>query len=141
MRPFVVKEVISPEERRVFEPVVVRRVISPETSRVLTDMLRQVVEDGGGKPAQVPGYHMAGKTGTADIPQAGGYTSKGTIAGFCGYGPVEDPKFAILIKIDQPKDTPWAGEVAAPIFKSLAQQLLVYLKIPPSDVTFAQKSN
>lgn len=141
MRPFVVKEVMGPEERRVFEPVVVRRVISSETSRVLTDMLRQVVEDGGGKPAQVSGYHLAGKTGTADIPQAGGYTQKGTIAGFCGYGPIEDPKFAILIKIDQPKDTPWAGEVAAPIFKSLAQQLLVYLKIPPSDVTFAQKRN
>ena len=141
MRPYVVKEVVSPKEKHTIEPVVVRRVISSETSRVMTDMLRQVVEDGGGKPAQVPGYHLAGKTGTADIPQAGGYTSKGTIAGFCGYGPVEDPKFAILIKIDQPKDTPWAGEVAAPIFKSLAQQLLVYLKIPPSDVTFAQKSN
>jgi len=141
MRPYVVKEAISPKERHVFEPVVVRRVISVETSRTMTDMLRQVVEEGGGKLAEVPGYHLAGKTGTADIPQAGGYTSKGTIAGFVGYGPVEDPRFAILVKIDQPKDTPWAGEVAAPIFKSIAQQLLTYMKIPPASAAVAQQRN
>ncbi len=141
MRPYVVKEAISAKERYAFEPVVVRRVISAQTSRTITDILRQVVEDGGGKLAQVPGYHLAGKTGTADIPQAGGYTSKGTIAGFCGYGPVEDPKFTILVKIDQPKDTPWAGEVAAPIFRSIAQQLLTYMKIPPASAAIAQQRN
>ena len=138
MRPLVVKEVIGPKERFTYEPVVVRRVISPDTAHVLTDLLRQVIEDGGGKLAEVPGYNMAGKTGTAEIPQQYGYDYGGTIAGFCGFGPVEDPRFVILIKIDRPQDSPWAGEVAAPVFKSIAQQLLVYLKIPPTEVALVQ---
>ena len=134
MKPYVVKEVAAPQ-RRVYNPTVVRQVISPETSRTLTDMLVSVVEstDGGQiRLAKVPGYLFAGKTGTAEIPGVGGYTSGETIASFIGFGPADDPRFVVLVKIDAPKDTPWGETAAAPVFKNVAGQLLTYYRVPPA---------
>ncbi|MDP2935420.1 MAG: penicillin-binding transpeptidase domain-containing protein, partial [Dehalococcoidia bacterium] len=72
-----------------------------------------------------------GKTGTAQALGATGY-SNATIASFIGFGPIEDPRFIILIKIDEPKDDPWGSVVASPIYRSMAEQMLVYLRVPPS---------
>jgi cell division protein FtsI/penicillin-binding protein 2 len=141
MRPYVVSEVQGPTENRRFEPVMVRQVISPETARTVTEMMNAVVEKGENKMAVVPGYHVAGKTGTAQISSGGGYTSETTIASFAGFGPLDHPRFTILIKIDEPKDSPWGGMVASPIFRSIAEQLFVYMNIPPSDPGVLGKTN
>ena len=136
MRPYLVEKIVSPSGVRVFRPVEVRRVLSPETSRTMSGMLKKVVEEGLTKLAMVSGYDMAGKTGTAQAIGVGGYSGS-TIASFVGFGPVEDPRFIILIKIDEPKDQPWGSVVASPIFRSMAQQMLVYMRVPPSSAVAA----
>ncbi len=136
MRPYLVEKVVGPTGVRVFRPVEVRRVLSPETARTLSGMLKKVVDEGLTKLARVPGYDMAGKTGTAQAMGVGGYSGQ-TIASFIGFGPLEDPRFIILVKIDEPKDDPWGSTVASPIFRSMAEQMLVYLRVPPSGTMVA----
>lgn len=134
MKPFVVREIIGPSTRRTFTPVVVRQVIRADTARTLTDMLVEVVETvEGGQPrlSKVVGYRLAGKTGTAEIPTDQGYAPNVTVASFAGFGPADSPRFVILVKIDRPKDTPWGETVAAPVFRNIARELLVYYRIPP----------
>ena len=139
MRPYLVKEVVTDSERRTFQPVVVRRVVSEETSRLMRDMLNAAAEKGESKLAIVPGYHISGKTGTASISETGGYSSQDTIASFIGFAPVDNPKFIILVKIDEPKDEPWGSLVASPVFSSLSQQILIYLRVPPTEPNLVGK--
>jgi cell division protein FtsI/penicillin-binding protein 2 len=75
---------------------------------------------------------MAGKTGTAQVPTATGYSDDATIASFLGFGPADSPRFVILVQVDEPKDSPWGETVAAPVFGALARQLVRYYQIPPS---------
>ena len=126
MRPYIVKEVAGPDGARLFEPVVVRRAVSEETSQTLVEMMRAVVDGVPGHLAQVPGYQVGGKTGTTTF-----VGRSDTIASFVGFAPAEDPRFVMLVKIDSPKDSPWGGVVAAPIFSDLAPQLLIYLGAQP----------
>ncbi len=126
MRPYIVKEVAGPDGGRLFEPVVVRRAVSEETSQTLVEMMRAVVDGVPGHLAQVPGYQVGGKTGTTTFVDR-----SDTIASFVGFAPAEDPRFTMLIKIDSPKDSPWGGVVAAPIFSNLAPELLTYLGARP----------
>ncbi|MGD2147649.1 MAG: penicillin-binding transpeptidase domain-containing protein, partial [Anaerolineae bacterium] len=132
LRPHVVgRRIASDGTVSVFQPVVEEQVISPETAQLLTEMLVQVVEEGA-TLAQVEGYRVGGKTGTAQIPVPGGYAREGTIATFIGFGPVPDPEMVILVKLDRPKASPWASRTAAPSFARLAARLFVVLGIPPS---------
>jgi Penicillin binding protein transpeptidase domain len=78
----------------------------------------------------VPGYYVAGKTGTASIPVAGGYDPTQTIASFVGVVPAKDPQFVVLVKIDRPQDEPWGSLIAKPAFGLVAQELARYLKVP-----------
>lgn len=133
MRPYVVKEVVGENERRTFQPVVVRQVIREETAAKLRTMMNAAAEKGESKAAIVPGYHIGGKTGTASISAQGGYTSKGTIASFVGFAPLDDPKFVILVKIDEPQNSPWGSLVASPVFSSLTRQILAYMQVPPAE--------
>jgi len=111
------------------------RVISPSTSTKITEMLVSTVENGFGSTAKIPGYHIAGKTGTAQIPWSKlgisrpGYSDQ-TIQGFAGYAPAFDPEFVILVKVDEPQ-TRSAEVSAAPLFKEVAEYILEYKKIPP----------
>ena len=111
------------------------RIISPETSNLVTEMLVSTVEQGFGSTAKIPGYYVAGKTGTAQIPWSKfgisrlGYSDR-TIQGFTGYAPAFDPEFVILVKIDEPQ-TRSAEVSAAPLFKEIAEYVLEYKKIPP----------
>lgn len=116
------------------EPKVIRQVISSRTSVLLGGMLVSVVENGHGKRAGVPGYFVAGKTGTAQVPKkdGGGYETDVTIGSFVGFAPVEDPKFVMLTKMDHPRSTIWAEATAAPLFGEIAKYVLNYLKVPPS---------
>ncbi|MBU4481015.1 penicillin-binding protein 2 [Patescibacteria group bacterium] len=107
-------------------------IISQKTASQLTAMLVNVVENGYGKKAKVPGYYIAGKTGTAQVPYENkrGYEPDKTIQSFVGFGPAFEPKFLILIKLDNPK-TRTAEYSAAPIFGDLAKYIIDYLEIPP----------
>jgi cell division protein FtsI (penicillin-binding protein 3) len=136
MRPFVVSEVRTPAGKTVarFEPVVRRRPISVETARVMTDILRGVVLPGGtGTLAAVPGYDVAGKTGTAQKadPLTGGYSATRTVSSFAGFLPADDPKLCILVMVDEPRTVHWGGTVAAPVFQRIAAQAVRHLGILP----------
>lgn len=133
MRPYIVQEIDGLEGRRVFEPVVVRQTISERTSRTMVEMLNAVVDGVPYHRAQVRGYHVGGKTGTTLVSIPTGYALDSTLASFVGFAPVEDPAFIMLVKIDQPKDDPLGGIVAAPVFGRLAPQILYYLNIPPAE--------
>lgn len=123
MRPYVVARQIRPDgsvlESR---PVVRGQPISPETARAVSEILAQAVEQYMPQAA-VPGYRVAGKTGTAQIPVPGGYDPRGTIASFVGYGPVEAPRLLILVRLDRPRTSPWASQTAAVVFQRLAVRL------------------
>ncbi|MBI2252720.1 MAG: serine hydrolase [Armatimonadetes bacterium] len=132
-RPHIVKAIISPNGETVkeFKPQLIRQVISFKTSLEMAEILKQVVEKGTGKKAQIPGYLVAGKTGTAQKCDRGVYVNN-YIASFLGFFPVDEPRFAILVKIEEPQGIIWGGYVAAPVFKSIAQELLWHYGIPPS---------
>lgn len=136
MKPRIVDKVISYDgtEEQV-SPAEVRRVISKRAAFEISEMLKSVVIKGHGKKAGVPGYAVGGKTGTAQVTSAGtrGYEEGKTIGSFVGFAPVHDPKFVILVKIENPKDVIWAESSAAPTFGELMKFLLEYYKIEPTE--------
>ncbi len=111
------------------------RIISPATSSLMTDMLVSTVDEGFGNPAKVSGYHVAGKTGTAQVAWSKlgvnrrGYAPGATVQGFAGYAPAYEPEFVIVIKLDSPR-TRSAGVSAAPVFREIAEYIFEYKKIP-----------
>lgn len=134
MQPHVVAEVRQANgETDVTTPQEVRQVVSPATAERLSAMMVSVIENGVATLARVPGYYLAGKTGTAQVPdERGKYSPDRKIISFVGYGPVEDPEFSILIKLDNPAGLSFASGTAAPMFRNLAEKLLKYYQIPPS---------
>jgi cell division protein FtsI/penicillin-binding protein 2 len=112
----------------------VRQVISKESAWQASLMLESNIQNGHGKLADVPGYRVGGKTGTAQIPdrENGGYIEGATIGTFAGFAPVDDPAFVIVVIIDHPRDTEWAAGTAAPVFGELAKFLLNYFSIEPT---------
>jgi cell division protein FtsI (penicillin-binding protein 3)/stage V sporulation protein D (sporulation-specific penicillin-binding protein) len=109
-----------------------RRVLSKTVSAQMMAMLRDVVsaEGGTGAAAAVPGYTVAGKTGTAAKPVPGGYSTSRYVASFVGIVPAKDPRLVVLVSVDEPS-TIWGGVVAAPAFAEIARQSLVELEIAP----------
>lgn len=131
MKPYIVDE-IRYEDGRVdkTEPTVIRRVIETRAAALTRAMLVSVVDNGQAKRAQVPGYLVGGKTGTAQISGAGGYTLE-TNQSFVGFAPAEDPAFVMLVKFEKP-NKPYADSTTAPLFSTLAKFVLQYYSIPPS---------
>jgi cell division protein FtsI (penicillin-binding protein 3) len=139
MRPYVVDRIIDQKGQVVqsFQPKAIRRVISPETSREVIHIMKQVVAPGGtGTLAALPGYGVAGKTGTAQKidPLLKTYADKRYVSSFMGFVPADDARLAILVVIDEPKGTPYGGVVAAPVFRKIAEETLRSLGIPPRKV-------
>jgi cell division protein FtsI/penicillin-binding protein 2 len=132
MRPYIVAEIDGPEGTRKFDPVVVRHPISPEAAATMKKMLNDVVDGVPTHGAKVKGYNVGGKTGTTLVSIPTGYDLNSTIASFVGFAPVENPAFIMLVKIDQPKDDPLGGIVAAPVFGRLAPKILAYLNVKPT---------
>ncbi|MBI2607493.1 MAG: penicillin-binding protein 2 [Candidatus Doudnabacteria bacterium] len=134
MKPYIVDRMVHPDEtvEQTF-PEQVREVISPKTAATVSAMMVNVVENGHGKRAAVPGYYIAGKTGTAQVAYQDriGYDPSKTIGSFVGFGPVDNPKFLMLVRIDNPKDVKFAESTAAPAFGEIASFILNYLQIPP----------
>jgi cell division protein FtsI (penicillin-binding protein 3) len=109
-----------------------RRIMSVGTAHAVRHMLRQVVEEGTGTTAQVPGYRIAGKTGTAAKPdERGGYSNYKYVASFVGFVPVKNPRLVILVTVDEPKGAIWGGVVAAPAFAEIAKFTTQYLEVAP----------
>ncbi|MFH1657390.1 MAG: penicillin-binding protein 2 [bacterium] len=110
-------------------------VISPETARKVTEMLVSVIENGFSKAARIPGYYIAGKTGTSQVSYSAlginqaGYSEK-TIQSFIGYAPAFDPRFLMLVKLDNPQ-TRTAEYSAMPVWRDLAKYIIDYYQIPP----------
>lgn len=145
MQPYVVEQLIRNDQVATVKQVAVRQVISEKTTRVLTEMMVQVVEKSA-TLAQVKGYRIAGKTGTAQTPIVGGYDPNLTIASFIGFAPADDPRFVVLVRLDKPIQSPYGALTAAPTFAHVAQILFTQLAIPPdqarqSSVAQAVRSN
>jgi cell division protein FtsI (penicillin-binding protein 3) len=114
------------------KPVARHRIVTRRIAGELTSMLQNVVLDGTGTLAQIPGYHVAGKTGTAAKPDPqGGYSNSKYVASFVGFAPATRPRIVVLVAVDEPQGAIWGGVVAAPAFKEIAQQTLQYLSAPP----------
>ena len=133
MQPRVVHQVIDGNTVIQARPANLGRPISAETAREVTDMMVAVVRDGLDGKASVPGYTIAGKTGTAQIPTPIGYEEGTSIVTFVGFFPADDPQVIVLIKLDRPTDY-WGSQVAAPAFQRLAERLVLLLEIPTDDV-------
>lgn len=136
VRPHVVDTMVFKGKVVKADDLPIRRVISARAAGQVADMMVEVVEQGS-FAARVPGYTVAGKTGTAQVAIAGGYSLTETIHSFVGFMPAEDPVFVALVKLDVPKTHPWADATAAPTFAKLANELLRIWHIPPPQV--AQK--
>jgi cell division protein FtsI (penicillin-binding protein 3) len=137
MKPYVVSEVRDPKSRPLKEilPQVRRRVVSPATARTLTNILEGVVTNGTGTKAAIPGFRVAGKTGTAQKvdPRTGAYSSALSIGSFVGFVPADAPRLAIIVVIDEPQGEAWGGVVAAPVFRRVGEQVLTYLGVSRDD--------
>jgi len=137
MQPRLVRSTMDPDgrEERRFEPRAVRQVISPETARTLTGILVRVVESGTGHFAAIPGYAVGGKTGTAQKldPATGRYSRAPGVLSFVGFAPADDPRFAMLVMLDEPKNEKWGSEAAAPVFNAIGREILRYLEVAPRD--------
>jgi cell division protein FtsI/penicillin-binding protein 2 len=134
MQPYLVeKRVESSGEEHTTKAKLVRQVISEDIVQKVKEMMVSVVDNGFGRKAQVAGYRIAGKTGTAEVPVAGrGYSEDINIISFGGFAPADNPRFAMLVKLDNPKGAPWSSEVAAPVWGDIAKWLLRYLQIAPT---------
>ena len=119
------------------KPVKIRRVLSEETSKTMRALLQTVVEVGSGKRAQIKGYNVAGKTGTAEkLSKEGGYAKRNHVVSFCGMVPATHPQFTILIILDNPEKYAFGSTAAAPVFKEIAEPLLVMKAVPPDQLDF-----
>ncbi len=109
-----------------------RRVIQATTAASMRRMMEGVVLDGTGKLAKLEGYTSAGKTGTAQKydPDTGRYSTHDLIASFVGFAPINTPAITILVQLDSPVGPHDGGQVAAPVFQRVAQQVLAYLDVP-----------
>lgn len=132
-RPYIIDEKeYSDGKKEKTQPKSVRQAFSAHTASTVGAMLVSVVEQGHGKRAGVPGYFIAGKTGTAQIAYTNrpGYDSNRTIGSFIGFGPVDSPRFAMIVKIDEPQDVKFAESTAAPAFGEIAAFILNYYQVP-----------
>ncbi len=133
--PHLVKEVTDNDGNvvEVTDYESVRQVISARTAEELRIALEKVISEGTGKAAYIPGYRLAGKTGTSNKVIDGRIAEGKYIASFAGFAPANDPKLVLLVMIDEPKGEYYGGVVAAPVFSAVMRDVLRYLEIPPQE--------
>jgi cell division protein FtsI (penicillin-binding protein 3) len=129
--PRLIHDLFLGQAHDAMPPVPGHRVISGRTASLMKEILGAVVERGTGRAAQLAGYSAAGKTGTAQkIDPSGAYSKSHYVASFVGFAPLGKPVVTILVVIDSPVGAIYGAEVAAPVFKSIAEQTLGYLNVP-----------
>ena len=133
--PRLVERITDHEGEEIFHhaPAVIRQAIPPGISGRVKRILRAVVERGTGKNAAVPGYSIAGKTGTSKKidPRTGKYLTGKNVASFAGFFPVAEPQYTILVVLDNPKGLTYGGETAAPAFQEIAKKIITLKGIKP----------
>lgn len=135
LEPYIIDKIVMPDGRvlRQGQKKVVRRVITEDVAGQMRMMMEKVVSEGGGKPAHIAGYQIAGKTGTAEkLAEQGGYAPGEYIASFVGFVPAANPQYAMLVMLDTPQGAFYGSQVSAPVFKDTLQQILVAKGIQPS---------
>jgi len=140
LQPQIVRSALDAQGRETghpAEPRVIRQVISPDTARTLTTMMTAVVREGTGHNAAIAGYEVAGKTGTAQkLDHATRrYSRAPGVLSFVGFVPADDPRLAMFVMLDEPKNEKWGSEAAAPIFAAIGKEALRYLNVSPRDTT------
>lgn len=138
MEPYVVDRIVDSQGQvsRMNQPRVVRKVIATDVSKMVARMMEMTTEEGGtATSARVPGFRVAGKTGTAQKVDAvtGGYSADKWVASFVGFLPAEAPRLVMLVTIDEPKVGHYGGLTAAPVFSRIATQAMQYLKVTPHE--------
>lgn len=136
MQPYLVKEISDPTTGKVvkrFSPTVVNRVVSQETSAQIAQMLRRVVKEGGGKNANIEGYQVGGKTGTAQKFVNGTLATGKYVSSFVGFFPADKPKYLCLMIVDEPQGQSYGSIVAAPYAGLVFQGIIDYKHIAPSE--------
>ena len=135
LEPYIIDKIVMPDGRvlRQGQKKIVRRVITEDVAGQMRMMMEKVVSEGGGKPAHIAGYQIAGKTGTAEkLAEQGGYAPGEYIASFVGFVPAANPQYAMLVMLDTPQGAFYGSQVSAPVFKDTLQQILVAKGIQPS---------
>lgn len=129
MKPYFVKHIRDPQGgiMEAFRPQEVARVMKPETSKRLKAILQGVIDEGTAQGAKMKNITAGGKTGTAQKVVNGAYSHNAFVASFIGFAPVEDPKFAIVISVDEPHNGYYGGTVAGPVFKEIVEESLKYM--------------
>jgi len=131
MRPYIVEKVVHADGKEdITKPREIKTVLDKRNASLLSGMLVRVVDDGEGSLAKVPGYYVAGKTGTAQIAGKGGYTTDLNHT-FIGFGPVDDPKYVMIVKFGKPKLV-YASTTAARTFSKISQFIMQYYHVQPS---------
>ncbi|QQG47124.1 MAG: penicillin-binding protein 2 [Candidatus Woesebacteria bacterium] len=133
VRPHVVQSIKKDDFTKNVELDAPTRVITKDAANTVKDMMIKAVKDGEAKWAMPKGFLIAGKTGTAQIPVAGHYDSKKTIASFVGFAPANDPKFIMLVSLTEPQSSQWGAETAAPLWADIARDLFPMLGIHPEN--------
>lgn len=133
LKPYVVQSIVTESGNKIeTQPKIIRQVFKKEVAAMVTEMMVSAVDNGETRKIKPNGFRIAGKTGTAQIPIQGHYDTQKTIASFVGFAPVDDPKFIMLVTINEPTSSPWGSETAAPVFFSIASELFSYYGISPS---------
>jgi stage V sporulation protein D (sporulation-specific penicillin-binding protein) len=143
MQPKVVKKITDDDGNIIteFDDQVVRRVISEETAQEMREIMEYYITDGGGKFAQIQGYRVGGKTGTAYKADASGGYSNDTNSSFLCMAPMDNPKIAVLVVVDNPKGNFYGAQTAGPPAKEILEKSLVYLNVKPNYTDEQIKSN
>jgi cell division protein FtsI/penicillin-binding protein 2 len=136
--PHVLYAIVQDGKQHNLSPQIVGTPITADTARTLNGMLAIALETEGSR-GLVPGYRIAGKTGTAQIPSpTGGYDSNQTEASFIGWGPLDNPQFLVYVWLEKPSSSIWGSIVAAPVFKQVVQKFVVLRDIPPDAIRLQQ---
>ena len=133
VQPHILKATVENNIQKKKSIEIVGNPISAETAQIVNEILINSLKNEA-STALVPGYTVAGKTGTAQIPISGGYDLYQTNASFIGWGPADDPRFMVYIWLERPKSSTWSSEVAAPVFSEIVKKLVVLMEIPPDIV-------
>ncbi|MEW6282668.1 MAG: penicillin-binding transpeptidase domain-containing protein [Candidatus Eremiobacterota bacterium] len=142
MRPHLVKAVLDSEGDVVkrFEPTEIGRPIREQSAREMRAILLEVCKRGTGKRANIPGYLVGGKTGTAQVVDNGVYAGGRYIGSFLGIAPIDNPRIAVLVKLEEPTPVYWGGVVAAPVFSKVAREALWKLGVRPNQPIVEESS-
>ena len=131
-QPQVVRKIVGRDRTVEIKPRLLRRVLKKETASTVTELMVNAVENGEARHFVPKGYRIAGKTGTAQMPIEGRYDPNKTVASFIGFAPADNPKFIMLVKLDEPKTSPWGSTTAAPLYFDIAKELFAYWGIAPN---------